>query len=211
MTIPTPKRFLDLLVACTALVVAAPVLITAAIYIRLASAGPVFFRQERVGQGGRPFSILKLRTMTWHPSSSEQTVSLRNDPRVFFGGSILRSLKIDELPQLLNVVAGQMSLVGPRPTVASDHARMTARQQQRVSVRPGMTGLAQVNGNTSLSWPERIEWDLRYIARQSVWMDLQILARTAGLVLSARAATHPAGDDEWRQASPLKQSSQEAA
>ena len=195
------KRTFDLAVALAALVALLPLLVLTAIYIKIRSPGPVFFTQQRIGRGGKPFRLWKFRTMHAQPPvDAASSVTTRDDARVFAGGSMLRKLKLDELPQLWNVVTGTMSLVGPRPTVAEDYQRMTPRQRERCVVRPGITGLAQIRGNTSLSWPERIEWDLRYIDERSLWLDLRILAETCWLVLAARAETHPPGEDEWSAA-----------
>ncbi len=190
------KRMTDMGCALPALVAMLPLFALVSVMVKVLSPGPVFFAQQRVGQEGRPFRIWKLRTMHVDcPQAS--TVSVRDDPRVYPGGGWLRKLKIDELPQLWNVVNGTMSLVGPRPTVADDYRRMDPRQRGRCRVRPGITGLAQVRGNTSLSWPQRIELDLQYVDEQTMWLDLKILAVTAWRVLTARADTHPPGDDEW--------------
>jgi lipopolysaccharide/colanic/teichoic acid biosynthesis glycosyltransferase len=158
----------------------------------------VFFVQERIGLDEQPFKVYKLRTM--RATGDRRSVTLMDDPRVFFMGRLARKLKIDELPQLLNVLNGTMSLVGPRPTVQEDYERMNRRQRSRCRVLPGLTGLAQVRGNTSLTWPQRIEYDLFYVENQSLWLDLKILARTALLVLTFRAETHPQGISEWDQA-----------
>ena len=195
------KRAFDLAAALAALVVLSPLLALVAVYIKFCSPGPVFFAQQRVGRGGRPFRLWKFRTMhTRSALDADSSVTTRDDPRVFPGGRLLRRLKLDELPQLWNVVTGTMSLVGPRPTVAEDCRRMTPRQSSRCAVRPGITGLAQIRGGTALTWPERIELDLQYIQRRTFWLDLKILATTGWLVLAARADTHPPGEDEWSAA-----------
>lgn len=192
------KRALDLALALPALLIAGPVIGLCAAWVRAVSAGPAFFRQERVGQNGRPFVILKLRTMHVRPpEDAGSATTLEHDPRLIKGARTLRRLKLDELPQLWHVVEGRMSLVGPRPTVLADVSRMTPVQRQRLLVPPGLTGLAQVQGNTSLSWPKRIELDLAYVRNLSVGLDLRILGRTLGQIASGRADTHPPGDDEW--------------
>lgn len=192
------KSIADRLIALGALLLCLPLFGLATLIIKLSSRGPIFFRQERVGRDGRPFRIFKFRTMHLHAESQlTGSVSTRNDPRVFRGGRLLRQTKIDELPQLLNVLAGTMSLVGPRPTVQEDFARMTPAQRHRAAVLPGLTGLAQIRGNTSLSWPERIEYDLDYINRFSLWLDCKIIAETALRVVTLRAATDTPGTDEW--------------
>ncbi|TWT87099.1 putative sugar transferase EpsL [Pseudobythopirellula maris] len=184
-----------------ALLVLGPVLAVAALWVLAISPGPVLFRQQRVGLGGEPFAILKLRTMTIPaPDEERSTVSVRNDPRLIRGAPLIRKLKIDEIPQLLNVLLGDMSLVGPRPTVQEDYDKMTPRQRRRCETPPGMTGLAQVRGNTSLSWPQRIEFDLKYLARRSFWLDTRVLSRTAWLVLRGAAHTDPPSENEWEAA-----------
>ncbi|MBM79786.1 MAG: sugar transferase [Planctomycetaceae bacterium] len=192
------KTVFDVGIALLVLILLSPLFLFAAIIIKVFSPGPIFFRQERIGFGGESFSIFKFRTM--HVDSDRTltgSVSVRNDPRVFVGAGFLRLTKIDELPQILNVLNGTMSLVGPRPTVAEDFERMSTEQRRRVDVKPGLTGLAQVRGNTSLLWPERIVLDLSYIDEYSFWLDLKILMETALLLVTFRADTHPQGNDEW--------------
>jgi lipopolysaccharide/colanic/teichoic acid biosynthesis glycosyltransferase len=191
------KRLFDLSIASLLLLAAAPILLAAAAYIRLVSPGPVLFRQDRIGRDGRVFQILKLRTMKHQVEGGGSSTTVRNDPRLIRGGAWLRKYKIDELPQLLNVLSGDMSLVGPRPTVQEDVERMTPVQVQRLLVSPGLTGLAQTRGNTTLNWPERIELDLAYIRSLTLAQDLRIIADTVWQVVSGRADTHPMGDDEW--------------
>jgi lipopolysaccharide/colanic/teichoic acid biosynthesis glycosyltransferase len=195
------KRVFDVAAAIAAIMVLWPMMLLTAVYIKLISPGPIFFSQQRIGLGGRPFRIWKFRTMHARPNTGlGSSVSVRNDPRVFSGGHLLRKLKIDELPQLWNVVNGTMSLVGPRPTVEEDYQRMTPQQRNRWSVRPGITGLAQIRGGTAWPWPARIESDLEYIHTRSFGLDLRILAVTAARVVTARADTHPPGNDEWSAA-----------
>ncbi len=195
------KRLLDIIGALSGLAVLSPVFLLAVIIIKRGSHGPVLYTQERVGLGGKLFKLYKFRTMV---SGAENmgpgTVSVHNDPRVFRGAGFLRKFKIDELPQLLNVLNGTMSLVGPRPTVPQDFARMDAMQRRRVAVRPGLTGLAQVSGNTGLSWPRRIKFDLMYVDEHNLLLDIGIMAQTALLIFTNRVETHPAGDDEWAEA-----------
>jgi lipopolysaccharide/colanic/teichoic acid biosynthesis glycosyltransferase len=200
------KRGLDASLALVALVVTLPMWIVAAIVILVASPGPIFFVQRRVGRGERPFGMIKFRTMHMgrdRDSAATQlstSVTVKSDPRVFRGGGWLRQWKIDELPQLLNVLAGSMSLVGPRPTVASDYARMTPEQRRRADVRPGMTGLAQIHGGAGVPWPERIGWDLRYLRHRSLWLDALILATTVGLITTGRPPAEAETVDEWAEA-----------
>lgn len=201
-----PKRIVDCALAAVLLVGAAPLFLFAAAVTKLFSPGSILFTQERVGRDHVPFHMYKFRTM--HPTSSEKagsSVTIRNDPRIFLGGALLRKTKVDELPQLFNVLQGSMSLVGPRPTVEEDYRRMAAEQQRRCSVRPGLTGLAQIRGGTSLTWPQRIELDCAYINRCSLMLDLRILAETAWHVLTLRAESFPPGDDEWSDAVPYSE------
>jgi lipopolysaccharide/colanic/teichoic acid biosynthesis glycosyltransferase len=181
------SRPLDLLVAAVLLVLAAPLLALAALAIRLESRGPVVYRQRRVGRHGRPFELWKLRTMV--PGAQAMGAGiyvLEGDPRITRVGRLLRRLSLDELPNLVNVLQGDMAIVGPRPTVAEQVDRYTERQRRRLEVKPGITGWAQVNGRTSLPWPERIELDVWYVEHRSLRLDLQILARTARMLASGR-------------------------
>ena len=181
------SRALDLVVAAMLLVVAAPLLALAALAIRLESRGPVFYRQRRVGRYGRPFELWKLRTMVPGAESMGAGVYvLEGDPRITRVGRLLRRFSFDELPNLLNVLKGDMALVGPRPTVQEQVDRYTARQLRRLEVKPGITGWAQINGRTSLPWPERIELDVWYVEHRSLRLDLRILARTARMLASGR-------------------------
>ncbi len=198
MCVARIKRAMDIATAVGALVLLLPLFAAAAFIIKCRSPGPILFKQARVGLHGREFMLLKFRTMHVHEEGVVGgTTTLREDARVFPGGALLRRYKVDELPQVINVVRGEMSIVGPRPTVRSDFDRMTDKQRRRVHVRPGLTGLAQVHGNTSLTWPERIELDLDYVDNQSLSRDIAIVARTLVLILSGRADTHPVSGDEW--------------
>ena len=176
-------RFLDAALAAALLVVMSPVLAIAALAIRLESGGPVFYRQLRVGRGGEPFELWKLRTMV--PGAEAMGAGiyvLEGDTRITRVGRLLRRFSLDELPNLLNVVRGEMALVGPRPTVQEQVDRYTDRQLRRLEVKPGITGWAQINGRASLPWPERIELDVWYVEHRSTRLDLRILARTARML-----------------------------
>ena len=192
------KRFFDITLSGLALVLLSPVFIGLSIFIKLRSPGPVFFRQARIGLNGVEFSLLKFRSMHSDVTVRANVATTRRaDPRVFPGGEIIRKYKLDELPQIFNVLRGDMSLVGPRPTVREDYDRMTIQQRRRTRIRPGLSGLAQINGNTSLSWPERIVLDIAYIDNLSLWNDIKIILCTFALIFTGRADTHPISDDEW--------------
>ena len=181
------NRALDLLVAGLALAVASPLLAICALAIKLESRGPVLYRQLRVGHDGADFELIKLRTMVVGAEHTGAGLYIEDrDPRITRVGRILRRFSLDELPNLVNVLRGELAIVGPRPTVRSQVERYSARQRRRLEVRPGITGWAQVNGRTSLSWPERIELDVWYVDNRSLALDLRILARTAKLLVTGR-------------------------
>lgn len=184
------KRLLDLAVLAIVAVPALLVSLVCALAVRLTSRGPVLFLQERVGRDGAPFVVWKFRTMV-----DGDNPIIPSDDRITRVGRLLRRTSLDELPQLVNVARGEMSVVGPRPTLAYQVDRWTPRQRGRLAVRPGMTGLAQVNGRNDLSWPERIEFDLEYVATQSLRTDLGILARTASAMLGGEGTGATAADD----------------
>jgi lipopolysaccharide/colanic/teichoic acid biosynthesis glycosyltransferase len=181
------SRALDVVVAAVLLVLTAPLLALAALAIRLESRGPVFYRQRRVGRHGHEFELWKLRTMVRGAESMGAGIYvLEGDPRITRVGRQLRRFSFDELPNLVNVLRGDMALVGPRPTVQEQVDRYTERQLRRLEVKPGITGWAQINGRTSLPWPERIELDVWYVEHRSLRLDLRILARTARMLASGR-------------------------
>jgi lipopolysaccharide/colanic/teichoic acid biosynthesis glycosyltransferase len=178
------RRLLDIVLSAAALVLTAPLLLAAVIAIKLESRGPALYRQRRSGLDGRPFDMLKLRTMVDGAEHIGAGLAVNvNDSRITRVGALLRRSSLDELPNLLNVLRGEMSLVGPRPTLPAQVAQYTPRQRLRLSVKPGITGWAQINGRTSLPWSERIELDLHYVEHRSLLLDLRILARTPALVL----------------------------
>jgi lipopolysaccharide/colanic/teichoic acid biosynthesis glycosyltransferase len=181
------SRALDLLIAALALVVASPLLLLAAVAIRLESAGSPIYRQRRVGLAGEPFEMLKLRTMV---SGAEHTGAglavSEGDPRITRVGGLLRRFSLDELPNLVNVVRGDMAVVGPRPTIQAQVDQYTDRQRRRLEVKPGITGWAQVNGRAALPWDERIELDVWYVDHRSLWLDLRILVRTAWMLATGQ-------------------------
>ena len=179
------KRALDVVGAVAILVVSAPVLAVAALAIRLEGGGHVIYRQRRVGRFGEAFELYKLRTMVSGAETMGAGISLEaGDSRITRLGAILRRTSIDELPNLVNVLRGEMSIVGPRPTVQVQVDRYTERQRGRLSVRPGITGWAQINGRASLPWHERIELDLWYVEHVSLALDLRILMRTLRMVVT---------------------------
>jgi len=179
------KRALDLLFAVPALVLASPVLAIVALAIKLDSPGPVIYRSRRIGRDGVEFDLLKLRTMyTGNDPVGVGTPVYADDPRVTRVGSILRRLSLDELPNLVNVIRGEMSLVGPRPTLAAQVEAYTPHQRRRLEVKPGLTGWAQVNGRAGIPWEERIELDVWYVDNRSLALDLRVLARTARFLIT---------------------------
>ena len=190
------SRALDLFVASLALAVTAPLLAAAAVMIKLESRGPVFYRQRRVGLRGAPFELWKLRTMV--PGAETMGAGiyvLEGDTRITRTGRLLRRFSLDELPNLVNVLRGEMAIVGPRPTVQEQVDRYTDRQRRRLEVKPGITGWAQVNGRASLPWPERIELDVWYVEHRSLRLDLRILGRTARML----ATGHGLYSDDLKQ------------
>jgi lipopolysaccharide/colanic/teichoic acid biosynthesis glycosyltransferase len=173
------NRAADAVGAAVGLALASPVLALAALAIKLEDRGPVLYRQTRVGRDGRDFELLKLRTMVVGAETMGAGLAVnRGDPRITRAGRILRKLSLDELPQLWNVVRGEMSLIGPRPTLRYQVERYTERQRRRLEVKPGITGWAQIHGRASLPWPERIELDVWYVEHRSPRVDLKILLRT---------------------------------
>jgi lipopolysaccharide/colanic/teichoic acid biosynthesis glycosyltransferase len=179
------NRGLDIAGAGLGLVLASPAIAAAAVAIKLEDRGPVLYRQRRVGLDGQEFQLLKLRTMVVGAEHQGAGFAVnRGDPRITRVGRLLRRLSLDELPQLWNVVRGDMSLVGPRPTLAYQVERYTPRQLRRLEVKPGLTGWAQVHGRATLPWEERIELDVWYVEHRSAWLDLKILLRTPLALLS---------------------------
>jgi lipopolysaccharide/colanic/teichoic acid biosynthesis glycosyltransferase len=179
------SRALDLLVSLVGTIVTAPVVALLAAAIRLESPGDPIYRQTRVGKDGRPFEIYKLRTMVKDAEFQGAGLAIaEGDPRITRVGDFLRRYSLDELPNLWNVLKGDMAIVGPRPTVEGQVRHYTPRQRGRLAVRPGITGWAQINGRATLPWPERIELDLWYVEHRSLSLDLKILARTVKQVLS---------------------------
>jgi lipopolysaccharide/colanic/teichoic acid biosynthesis glycosyltransferase len=180
----SPQRALDLLIAVPAALVTAPIVAALAVAIRFESRGHPIYTQTRVGVEGRPFEIYKLRTMVHGAEFTGAGLAIQaGDSRITRLGNFLRRYSLDELPNLWNVLRGEMSIVGPRPTLSVQVEQYTPRQRGRLAVKPGITGWAQVNGRASLPWPERIELDLWYVEHRSLSLDLKILARTARMVI----------------------------
>jgi lipopolysaccharide/colanic/teichoic acid biosynthesis glycosyltransferase len=178
-------RSVDILIAALALLILSPLLLIAVLAIRLGSRGPVLYRQRRVGEGGREFEMLKLRTMVEGSDPvGVGTVVTRDDPRVTAAGRVLRRTSLDEIPNLINVLRGEMAIVGPRPTIPAQVVNYTPRQHRRHDVRPGITGWAQVQGRAGIPWDERIELDLWYAEHRSAALDTRILAKTLWLLVT---------------------------
>jgi lipopolysaccharide/colanic/teichoic acid biosynthesis glycosyltransferase len=196
------SRVRDVVGATVGLVLASPALALAALGIKLEDRGPVLYRQRRVGQDGRDFELLKLRTMVVGAERQGDGWAVnRGDPRITRVGRLLRRVSLDELPQLWNVVRGEMSLVGPRPTLRYQVEQYTPRQRRRLEVKPGITGWAQVHGRASLPWDERIELDVWYVEHRSPWLDLKILAKTPAALVRG---TYKGQTGGWGRKSALK-------
>jgi lipopolysaccharide/colanic/teichoic acid biosynthesis glycosyltransferase len=187
------KRCVDLAITIPAVVLLWPVLIAIAALVRWRLGAPVLFRQERVGRGDRVFRLLKFRTMTNARDGAGRL--LPDNDRLTPFGLFLRRWSLDELPQLLNVLRGELSLVGPRPLLVRYLPRYTERQRRRHTVRPGITGWAQLHGRNRLAWAERFEHDLWYVAHCSLWLDLTILLRTAASLLAGGGSVAAPGED----------------
>ncbi len=177
------KRVADVCGAILLLVLLSPVLIAAAVAISLSGRGSVLFSQPRGGRFARPFTVLKFRTMRAGRAPEPKELVPLDHPEITTVGRVLRRLKIDELPQLLNVLRGDMSLVGPRPTLLDQIEKYDDFQRRRLLLRPGLTGLAQVNGNASTPWSQRILYDVAYTARCTLLLDAAIVAKTAAVIL----------------------------
>jgi lipopolysaccharide/colanic/teichoic acid biosynthesis glycosyltransferase len=179
------KRSIDIVIAAIGSVITAPVVALLALAIRIESPGHPIYTQMRVGKDGELFAIYKLRTMVRGAEFTGAGLAIQEgDDRITRVGALLRRYSLDELPNLWNVLLGQMSIVGPRPTVPVQVEQYTDRQRGRLAVKPGITGWAQINGRASLPWAERIELDLWYVEHGSLGLDLRILTKTAGMVLS---------------------------
>lgn len=175
------KRCLDFVLSLAALIVLSPVLLLVAILVRCRLGSPILFKQERPGLHEKIFCMYKFRTMT--DAKDADGNLLPDEVRLTKFGKLLRSTSLDEFPELFNILKGDMAIVGPRPLLVQYLPRYNERQHHRHDVRPGFTGLAQVNGRNSISWQEKFEWDVKYVEQVSFWMDVKIIAKTVGVVL----------------------------
>jgi lipopolysaccharide/colanic/teichoic acid biosynthesis glycosyltransferase len=190
------RRAFDIVTASLGLILTSPFVLAAMIAIRLESKGSPVYRQQRVGRDGAPFEMLKLRTMRQgHDPVGVGTAVVAGDPRVTRVGAFLRRGALDELLNLVNVVKGEMSIVGPRPTIAAQVELYTDEQRRRLEVKPGITGWAQVNGRAGIGWEERIELDIYYVDHRSAGLDARILARTPRVLLAGSGSTATGGAD----------------
>jgi len=195
------KRLFDTAISFTVLTLLAPLLALVVLAIKLEDGGPVFYIQERVGKAGRLFRCYKFRTMIHEAreKSIAEHLIQRDDPRITWVGAFIRDFAIDEVPQLINVLRGDMSLVGPRPTLPYQVERYDARQRRRLEVRPGMTGWAWINGRRTLTWPERIELDIWYVEHRSFWLDLWILIKSFLILIGRKGLAKADVIDEISQ------------
>jgi len=199
-TYPLVKRLFDIAVSSTLLVLLSPLFLIVSVLIRLDSKGPILFCQDRVGKQDRLFKMYKFRSMYVDAEQRKAELmkhnemqdgvlfKIKDDPRITWIGRIIRKFSIDELPQLWNVLIGDMSLVGPRPPLPSEVAQYTPYQHQRLQVVPGITCIWQVSGRSEIPFHQQVELDLEYIAKQSLWYDLQLLVKTVPAILKARGA-----------------------
>lgn len=175
------KRLTDFILALLVLIILSPVLLVGCLVVLVTMGWPVIFMHERSGRNGLPFRMIKLRTMLIDPDGK-----MTDSERITRTGLLLRKFSIDELPQLLNVLAGSMSLVGPRPLLREYDVHYSAEQSRRLLAKPGLTGLAQVTGRNNLSWDEKLALDVQYVDTQSFWLDMKILMKTPVVVVTAR-------------------------
>lgn len=196
------KRCFDFAASLVALVIFSPLLLIVALWIKLDSKGPVFFMQQRAGRGEQPFKIFKFRTMLHRAPNEidqhqEQVVSAGHDPRITRAGRFIRATSLDELPQLINILIGDMSVVGPRPVLMEQTEVVPPSYKKRFSVRPGLTGLSQVRGRRSLGWLQQLAFDAEYVEKQTLAFDLKILLLTVKVVLTGSGIYGEAGLN-WR-------------
>jgi lipopolysaccharide/colanic/teichoic acid biosynthesis glycosyltransferase len=196
----TAKRLLDVAVSLALLAALSPLFLIVALCVKLTDGGPVFFRQKRVGLNGRVFDFFKFRSMVvdaearktelmrLNKHGNSVTFKMLRDPRVTWVGRIMRKTSVDELPQLWNVLIGEMTLVGPRPAVVAEVQRYTVRERRRLAVTPGLTCIWQVSGRADLDFQQQVELDVRYIRERSMWLDLKLMLLTVPAVLSGKGA-----------------------
>ncbi|HAY20746.1 MAG TPA: sugar transferase [Desulfobacterales bacterium] len=188
------KNFIDFCLSWGALILLSPIFWIIAGIIKIDSAGPAFFRQERIGKNGKPFISYKFRTMVDNAASKGLGLNIAvDDDRITAVGKILRNTSLDELPQLFNVVRGEMSIIGPRPTLRYQVVAYDAFQRRRLAMKPGITGWAQINGRNAIPWEERIKLDIWYVDNWSLKLDVQILGRTIGTVIRREGLYGPDG------------------
>jgi lipopolysaccharide/colanic/teichoic acid biosynthesis glycosyltransferase len=202
-------RAADVAIAALSLIAASPLLLIAAVAIKLGSKGPVIYRQERVGLDGQVFELWKLRTM--HQGADPigvGTAVVADDPRVTGAGRILRRLALDELPNLVNVLRGEMAIVGPRATLPAQVELYTPRQRRRLELKPGITGWAQIHGRAGIPWEERIELDVTYAENRSLGLDLKILALTPVVLARGEGLTAPDAFAGSAEDSPLRRAAE---
>ena len=181
------KRIIDLLGSGLGLILISPIFLITILLIKTTMPGPIFFTQERVGKDKKIFKILKFRTMKVDKEAEKSLDFTKDKDRLTSTGKVLRRLKVDELPQLINVFKADMSLVGPRPTIMQQVDKYTEHQLKRLKIKPGMTGLAQVNGNIALAWEQRIKYDIEYVQKFNLLLDIKILFKTVAIVLFGEA------------------------
>jgi lipopolysaccharide/colanic/teichoic acid biosynthesis glycosyltransferase len=203
------RRLIDVFGSVVLLLTVVPVFLVTALAIWFSDRGPVFFRQTRAGLGGRPFALLKFRSMKVNSIPAVVVGQVRGDhPMVTSVGRWMRRFKIDELPQLVNVLRGEMALIGPRPTVPEQVVKYTTFQRRRLDIRPGITGWAQVNGGVEITWPQRIILDVWYVDHWSAWLDLNILWRTLAVVFLGEQPNSKALDKAMAYASEQPENEQ---
>lgn len=194
------KRALDIVCACLALIVLSPLLLAVSLAIYLSDRGPVVFSQTRIGKNGRPFKFYKFRSMVvnaeelkaklmeFNQHTDDRTFKLKRDPRITRVGSFIRRTSIDELPQLLNILVGDMSVVGPRPAVPQEVAKYSSHDRRRLAVRPGLTCIWQVSGRSEIPFPGQVKMDIEYIKNRSLMLDMALIAKTIPAVLTSKGA-----------------------
>ncbi len=187
MTKKLLERILDLLISLPAIILLSPVFVVIAIYIKLTSKGLVIFKQQRAGKNGRPFTFYKFRTMRIDVDPFGPSPKAGDDPRLTKVGKILREYSLDELPQLFNVLKGDMSIIGPRPLYVSQMAEWNERQKKRLLVKPGLTGLAQISGRGELTREEKLELDVKYVETAAFWLDLKIILATIACIFGRKS------------------------